>query len=462
MTVPENIQVASAAELFARTATPTKAMRPLLDDVGFDGAPRRPRRRRSPSPSGTCSRSPRRSPSRRSCSSSTSPPRRSARTRSSCSSTRVREQLRRRHRRRLHHPPPGRGARARRPGHRAARRQAARHVRGSSDISDDELLAPHRRAAARLHLPAEARDRAPTTRRCCGVEGLDGPGLRRACRSTASAGRDRRRRRRRRQRPEPRCCGRWPGSSRSPARSTVGGQALLPRDLLRRRRLHAGRPALRGPDDDLSVRENAALSGARAVHARARSSAGAARSTGVERELASLAVTRPVDARRRLGALRRQPAEGRHRPRPAVRAGAPAWPTSRPRASTSAPGPRSTASCARSPSAACPSSSPPRRQGARGPLRPGARHVARPRRRDPERRRRHRGATRQRRGQRHRRTPREQADRERRAGGSTGSAASSQGDYAPVVVLALVMLALGAYVLQPERAATCRTSTSPP
>ena len=90
-----------------------------------------------------------------------------------------------------------------------------------------------------------------------------------------------------------------------------------------------------------------------------------------------------------------------------------------------------------------------RRDRAGGAVRPGDRDVARPRRRDARGRRRDRGADRPRRDQRDR--------SHRRAAGAAARTGSSrfarfiEGDYAPVVVLAAVMIALGAYVLVAER-----------
>ena len=156
---------------------------------------------------------------------------------------------RRRHLGRLHHPPHGRGARARRPGDRAPRRPGARHLPGHRH---------HRRRAARASSSAASSTppsrpstcRARTTRRACE---LDGPRRARAspgCRRRSTRGRDRRARRRRRQRPEPACCARWPASSRSPAPSTVGGQALRSPRAAAPGGVHAGGPALRGADDE--------------------------------------------------------------------------------------------------------------------------------------------------------------------------------------------------------------------
>ena len=176
MTVLENLQVALPAA--------------VLPDGSRHGGGRaaarrrRPRRstrgtgsRRSPWPSGTCSRSPRRSRSRPSCSSSTSRPRRWAGTPSTLFFQRVRGAGGRRHLRRLHHPPDGRGARARRPGHRAARRAACAAPARVADDHRRRAAGPDPRPPARLHLPAEARRGAATRPRACGSRTWPGPGF---------------------------------------------------------------------------------------------------------------------------------------------------------------------------------------------------------------------------------------------------------------------------------------------
>ena len=100
---------------------------------------------------------------------------------------RVREAAATRHRRRLHHPPARRGARARRPGHRAARRQAARHAPGRRHHRR-RAAGPHRRAPARLDLPAQADRRRRTTTPLLVVDGPDGARLlRRLLRRRAAA-----------------------------------------------------------------------------------------------------------------------------------------------------------------------------------------------------------------------------------------------------------------------------------
>ena len=86
---------------------------------------------------------------------------------------RVRAAARDRRRRRLHHPPPRRGPRARRPGHRPAGRPPARHRRRRRR-QRRRAARPHRRAAAGLHLPAQAPAggrRPPSSSTCDGLSG---------------------------------------------------------------------------------------------------------------------------------------------------------------------------------------------------------------------------------------------------------------------------------------------------
>ena len=104
---------------------------------------------------------------------------------------------------------------------------------------------------------------------------------------------------------------------------------------------------------DLNVRENAALT------ALDRLTVGPVRQPpprGRRRRARALRAGRQGAVARGagLGALRRQPAEGRDGARDALASRRSSSPTSRPRASTSARAPRSTASCARSPTGGVP------------------------------------------------------------------------------------------------------------
>ena len=154
----------------------------------------------------------------------------------------------------------------------------------------------------------------------------------------------------------------------------------------------------------LSVRENAALS-ALGRFARPASARAATRELdGVPR---SLSIPRRCERRRwrrrsrrcRAATSRRWSSPGRCCPSRRS-----CSPTSPPRASTSAPAPRSTGSCASVARRGRPGRRRLlRRQGARRALRPGPGDVARPRRRDADGRRGHRGADRRGRGQLHHR-----------------------------------------------------------
>ena len=123
---------------------------------------------------------------------------------------------------------------------------------------------------------------------------------------------------------------------------------LSRQQLLQPRRLHAGRPARRGSDDEpVGAGERRAVGAQEVPVGRVRSAA-AARSSVVERCAQLASVKAPSMDATVSPPLRRQPAEGRDVPGAAVRAAARWSPTSPPRASTSARAPRSTGSCARS------------------------------------------------------------------------------------------------------------------
>ena len=224
----------------------------------------------------------------------------------------------------------------------------------------------------------------------------------------------------------------------------VDGQAALTAEAARERGLHAGRPADRRldgraqrarehrddrarPAHDRPLHEHAARGGRRRARAlRAGGQGALARGAG-------------------LGALGRQPAEGRDGARDALRARDPRRRRAdagrrRRRARRDLPHPargRRPRSAGRRRLQ--------RRHRARGAVRPRDRDVARPGGRDARGRRRHRGAHRARRDQRD--------HAQRRAGwcdaqrGLSRLARFIEGDYAPVLVLALVMLVLGLYVL---------------
>ena len=109
------------------------------------------------------------------------------------------------------------------------------------------------------------------------------------------------------------------GLDRARGTVDVGGVELSRRALLDERRLHAGRPADRGSDDGPERARERGHDRARPAHGRARSSAGAARSTLVERELSDARRQGAVARGAGLGALGRQPAEGRDGARDALR-----------------------------------------------------------------------------------------------------------------------------------------------
>ena len=173
MTVQENIRVAVPASFFAR-GRPRRGHAPACSATWAHRRPRRPRgdaHRGPEAPAGDRQGARRSSPAAH--------PRRAHRAARAGRVDLLFERVRagrRRHRRRLHHPPARRGARARRPGDRAARRPRARH-RPASPTSPTTSCSPHRRPPARVHVPAQARRRAPTTSRCSAVDGLAGPGF---------------------------------------------------------------------------------------------------------------------------------------------------------------------------------------------------------------------------------------------------------------------------------------------
>ena len=235
-----------------------------------------------------------------------------------------------------------------------------------------------RRPPARVDLPAQARCGGGRAPRTSSLAGLTGAGFSDVSLDGAPR-RDHRRRRRRRQRPE-RAAAR-PRRPRSPSTGSVTVDGT--RDdrnvaLHDARRLHARRPASRGPDDDdcrcARTRPSPRSSGSAPACSSAASASWSWSATSSAR-----CRSRPRRSTRRLGALRRQPAEGRMAPRAAVAADDPAGRRAHPgrrrrRARGDLP----------DPARVSPTGHPGhrrvvRRQGARGTLRPGHRHVARPR-----------------------------------------------------------------------------------
>ncbi len=218
-------------------------------------------------------------------------------------------------------------------------------VRGVSSveaISDDELLRADHRAPPRIGLPPEA-GRVDDRRRRPGDQRPRGRRLHRHL-AVGRARRDRRRRRHRRQRPE-----RAAARPRRPGALHRHGDDR--RHPVQRRRpagevgVHAAGPPHRGADDEPDGARERRRLGAATVHPRpVRQPQAGGRARHPRAELAEHPDTRTRGAD--LGAVRRQPAEGRDGPLAALRSRRSSSPTSRPRASTSGRGRRSTASCA--------------------------------------------------------------------------------------------------------------------
>ena len=179
--------------------------------------------------------------------------------------------------RRLHHAPPRRGARDRRPCHGPARRQAARDV-GRSRTSPTPTCS--RMIIGRTLEATFPPKHAPpsTRRRCCGSRGSADSGFenisfsaRSRARSSASPASS--------ATASARSCARSPGATASTGIGQRRRQAALAPRPARERRVHAGRPPDRGPDDRPERARELGADRARPAHDRARSSAGAARST---------------------------------------------------------------------------------------------------------------------------------------------------------------------------------------
>ena len=222
------------------------------------------------------------------------------------------------------------------------------------------------------------------------------------------------------------------GLSRSPAPSTSAGRALSSQRPAAPGGVHAGGPARRGPDDE-PVRAGERRGLARCSRSpAARCVSRAARARPSARSLGSLVGPGALDARRPsprspAATSRRSSSPGRCSPSRSC-----CSPTSRPRAWTSGPGPRSTGSCARPRPAASRWSSPPptprsSRASATEVLVMSRGHVVATLRGDEITEERHRRAAVQ--------LP-DRSDRERARSSpgdaSAGGAASSSGDYAPV------------------------------
>ena len=219
LTVAENIRVAVPRDVPQVAGTSDAAMRQMLDDVGSTAHLEDRVGLADASPRSTCSSWPRRSSSSRSCSSSTSPPRRSARTPSTCSSSGCARPPRG-HRRRLHHPPPR--PRCASSPHRVTvlRDGKLRGTADVDDITDDELLATHRRPRSWSRrfppkLPPRRADDDAGAASSTASPGTASP----TSRFDGTPRRDRRRRRHRRQRPERAAARARPASSRSRASS---------------------------------------------------------------------------------------------------------------------------------------------------------------------------------------------------------------------------------------------------
>ena len=260
---------------------------------------------------------------------------------------RVRDLAARGHGGRLHHAPPRRGPRDRRPRHRPARRPAARHLVRRRHLRRRAARA-HHRAHARVDLPAEARARRDDEELLLPSRGSSGRRLlrhllqpRAAARSWASRASSATASRRS-SAPSPASTARRRAPSTSAARTSPAARCC---DELG---LHAGGPPHRGPDDvGLSVRENAALTAldrlkaARFVSRRRELDARRARA---RRTLAVKAPSLEAPVSSLSGGNQQKVVMARAMlSEPAILSR-----TSRRRASTSAPAPRSTASSARS------------------------------------------------------------------------------------------------------------------
>ena len=221
-------------------------------------------------------------------------------------------------RHRLYHPPTGRGTRDRRPRHRPARRQVPWDVGRVRDLGREPPRHDHR-PHARGHVPAQAR--------AGGRRGAAAAGRRAERRRLRqhlvqrTQGRDRGHRRRRRQRSA--------GAPSRPLRAPIGErlgqrrrQGSLAAGAAPELGLHAGRPPRRGPDDRAErARERRAdrarLAQVGALHQPPpRDRGGRARALRVGRQGA---IARGAG----LGALGREPAEGRDGARDDLQAGHP-------------------------------------------------------------------------------------------------------------------------------------------
>ena len=214
-----------------------------------------------------------------------------------------------------------RGSRDRRPRHRPARRQGCAAPSAVERHLGRRAARADHRAHARGDLPAESprsrADEEPLLR----VEGLSGHGfddISFAARKGEIVGH----RRRRRQRPDRRSCARSPGARRRADRSTSAASELSRRALLENAAYMPADRLTEGLMVDLNVRENAALT------ALDRLTVGPFVSRrrevdAVERELSEPRRQGTVARGAGLGALGRQPAEGRDGARDALPAGHP-------------------------------------------------------------------------------------------------------------------------------------------